>query len=88
VQTTTSPRPKQSRSVRRLAADAVRITCGRVTRDYPLREFPADEGRGFQVGEYNVFLHANGQDRLCDCLGFLQHGHCKHADGLAALLSR
>jgi hypothetical protein len=79
---------------------AVRITRGRAAHDYVLRELPAADGRGFAVEKidptvpaadravYHVFLHHNGRDRSCDCLGFTSWGRCKHADGLAALLTR
>ena len=35
---------------------------------------------------YNVNL--NGPQSTCECLGFLQHGHCKHVEGLTVLRQR
>jgi hypothetical protein len=79
---------------------AVRIARGRAAHDYVLCELPAADGRGFALEKidptvpaadravYHVFLHHNGRDRACDCLGFTRWGRCKHADGLAALLTR
>ena len=29
----------------------------------------------------------DGDKRTCECKGFLHHGHCKHADGIAALIA-
>jgi hypothetical protein len=79
---------------------AVKLTCGKLTHAYYVNELPAADGRGFELEKielataleertaYHVFLHANGQDRHCDCRGHARWGHCKHADGLAALLAR
>ena len=64
---------------------------------YALREIhsPTKEGRSFRLtkpgGEtfYDVFL---AEDYVfdvfdsCDCVGFSQHGHCKHLEALKALL--
>lgn len=78
---------------------AIRIICGRVIRHYYVREFDAPEGRAFELEvinvnfkhedrtRYAVFFHQNGQDRSCECLGFEKWGHCKHIEGLAALLA-
>jgi hypothetical protein len=33
---------------------------------------------------YHVLVHADGSG-TCDCLGGLQHGRCKHREGLAEL---
>jgi hypothetical protein len=77
---------------------AVRIAVGPAAAHYYVCELPAADGRGFELEKitfdtperdvYHVFLHANGQDRSCEFKGFLRWGHCKHADGLAALLAR
>ena len=32
---------------------------------------------------YEVFVAMNGQDHLCDCLGYLRHGKCKHVSYIA-----
>jgi hypothetical protein len=58
---------------------------------YLLTRTAADYGRGFllekvdprDMASYHVNL--DGDKRACDCKGFLEWGHCKHADGLAAL---
>jgi hypothetical protein len=69
----------------------VRITVGRAAADYFVTSIPADFGRGFvvekigQEGRYSVNLE--GDRRTCECKGHLAHGHCKHADGLAALVA-
>jgi hypothetical protein len=55
---------------------------------------PADFGRAFQVEKIGLtvndspyHVHIDGGRRSCECKGFLRHGHCKHADGLAALVA-
>jgi hypothetical protein len=94
------PRPKPQRSIRlevRPEGDGlgiVRITVRGASADYFLTLIPADFGRGFQVEK--IGLHENeppyhvnidGAKRTCECKGFLRHGHCKHSDGLAALIA-
>jgi hypothetical protein len=78
----------------------VRISVGQDVTDYFLVEVRADFGRGFQVvkldlmapadeGEYQTNVGGGHHNtHLCTCKGFLAHGHCKHADGLAALVGR
>src|SRR5262249_40891932 len=69
----------------------VRITVGKEAADYFVAPIPADFGRRFvgeeigQEGRYAVNL--DGGKRTCECRGHLAHGHCKHADGLAALVA-
>jgi hypothetical protein len=60
---------------------------------------PADRGAGglrpgFKVEKVGpeadgAAYHVNidGDRRTCECKGYLRHGHCKHGDGLAALLA-
>jgi hypothetical protein len=61
---------------------------------YFLSRVASDFGRGFfvekigaecEASKYHV--HVNPEGRSCECLGFTRHGHCKHADGLAALVA-
>ncbi len=69
----------------------VRITVGKEQADYFLTPIPADFGRAFRVekigqdGRYHVNL--DGNNNTCDCPGHEKLGHCKHADGLAALVA-
>ena len=91
------PRTKPARSIRLTLKPfannpgVVRITVGKESADYLLSEIPADYGRGFTVekmgaddGAYHVNL--DGTNRTCECKGFGRWHHCKHADGLAALV--
>jgi hypothetical protein len=94
------PRSKPARSIRLVirplgrAPGILRLTVGKAAADYYLFAIPADFGIGFRVvkiglhvteGEYAVNI--DGEKRSCECKGFLRHGHCKHADGLAALVA-
>jgi hypothetical protein len=93
------PRPKPARFVRLAvrpegtAPGVVSIRVGKEAADYFLTPVAADFGRGFLVekiglhadGKYAVNL--DGDKRTCECKGFLRHGHCKHSDGLAALVA-
>jgi hypothetical protein len=94
------PRPKPARSVRLVirprgrAPGIINLTVGKKSADYYLFAIPADFGIGFRVvkvgidateGEYAVNI--DGDKRTCDCKGHAHHGHCKHADGIAALIA-
>jgi hypothetical protein len=93
------PRPKPARSIRLIVSPApdctgvVRIAIGKEAPDYLLTEFAADFGRGFLVEKVSfdapAAYHVNldGDARTCDCPGHSSHGHCKHSDGLAALIA-
>jgi hypothetical protein len=70
------------------------ITIGKETTGYFLTELAADYGRGFLVekigadgeeGKYQVNI--DGARESCCCMGFDRWGHCKHCDGLAALIA-
>jgi hypothetical protein len=72
----------------------LRITAGGVTKDYFITRIPSDFGDGYRLvkvglmerdGSYDVNLSDDGQ--TCECLGFLRHDHCKHADGIAVLIA-
>lgn len=68
------------------------ITNKHGTQYYVFREFACEiGGRGFAVHRlglanlYHVRIHTP-RDSTCECLGFLRHGHCKHIQGLSALI--
>jgi hypothetical protein len=95
------PRPKPARFIRwalRPGPDGngvIRITVGGKAADYLLTPMRADWGRGFRLdkiglegngeGPYHVNLGSDGG--TCECRGYLRWGHCKHRDGLAALVA-
>ncbi len=71
----------------------VTLTVGKQADDYLIRRLPSDFGTAFAVEKvadpdghsYAVCLNGNGTG-TCECLGYLRHGHCKHVEGLAALV--
>ena len=91
------PRPKPSRSIRLclkpngLCNGVVTITVGKESADYYLLEIASDFGRGFTVekigGTDKYAVNIDGDKKTCECKGFVRHGHCKHGDGLAALIA-
>jgi hypothetical protein len=94
------PRPKPARFVRlviRPGADSlgvVRLTVSGVSADYLLTPLAADFGRGFKVEKIGLeadgetyHVNIDGDRRSCECKGFGRWNHCKHADGLAALIA-
>jgi hypothetical protein len=96
------PRPKPARFVRLVikpAADSVgvvRLTVGGKSVDYLLIPMRADFGRGFRLekigleareGEGPYHVNLDGASGTCECKGYLKWGHCKHGDGLAALIA-
>jgi hypothetical protein len=74
-------------------AGVVRITVGKEQTDYFLTELATDFGRGFTVqkigpdAEPAYHVNVEGERRSCDCKGFARWNHCKHSDGLAALVA-
>ncbi len=68
------------------------ITANRRTHHYVFKEIHcAIGGRGFalhRLGLANLYHVRIGtpRDCSCECMGFLAHGHCKHVQGLAALI--
>jgi hypothetical protein len=94
-------RPKPARSVRWLRRNGdgsgiVTLTVGKLTNDYYVTPLASDYGTAFllekftsQGGEgYHVNLDRERGRHSCECKGFLRHGHCKHVEGLLALLAR
>ncbi len=79
------------------AADGVgvfSINDGKEEDFYAFGEIPcAIGGRGFAVHRlglgdlYHVRI-GTPADCSCECLGFLRHGHCRHVQGLLALLEQ
>jgi hypothetical protein len=62
---------------------------------YVVQEFAADIGRGFMLlkagkgsdeaeEHYAVLVPRHGRP-MCECKGFVRHGHCKHAFALLVL---
>jgi hypothetical protein len=94
------PRPKPERVIRLCikpegkAPGIVSIRVGNEAADYFLTAVPADFGRGFLVEKVGIdrdtaryHVNVDGEKRSCECKGFLRHHHCKHADGIAALIA-
>jgi hypothetical protein len=96
------PRAKPARFIRVVVPPAggtgvVRVHVGKVRTDYSVREFRSEVGgRAFELvklglqadGEcYHVRLTADSRQDSCSCKGFVAHSHCKHRDGLAALVA-
>ncbi len=92
------PRPKPAPSIRLVIAPSpisagdVRINVFQMTQDYFLTEVEGVSfGRGFLVEkighEETYHVNIDGDKRTCECEGYLSHSHCKHSDGLAALIA-
>jgi hypothetical protein len=71
---------------------------GKPTDRYAVTRFPCDlAGAGYrcvkttagtdpEADAYDVFLSDRGDRDTCDCRGFLRWGHCRHVDGLRAVI--
>jgi hypothetical protein len=77
--------------------DGVGAFCVSAKRDaaiYAFCEIPCEVGgRGFAVhrlGIGNLYHVRVGlpEECSCECMGFLRHGHCRHIEGLRALIER
>ncbi len=88
---------KQERTAKLMQLGNVQVlalTTGKDTVFYRLETLLADAGRGFHLVKaergdgsaeaYDVRL--DGQFSSCECKGFLRWNHCKHVEGLAALV--
>jgi hypothetical protein len=94
-----TPRSKPARTIRLWVrpsderAGVIRIVVGQQVQDYVLEILLTDYGRGFclkKVGYQSptpYHVNIDGAERSCDCPGFTQHNHCKHSDGLTALIA-
>src|SRR4051812_7603138 len=93
------PRRKPSRRIGWLSRPAagkigtVEITVGKETVHYWARPIPSDFGTAFELTKwtdgvsYDVLLATDGRHQCC-CKGFCRWQHCKHVEGLAALLAK
>lgn len=92
------PRPKPARTIRLCIAPSpistgvVHIAVGGKGQDYLLNEVEGCAfGRGFllsKIGhEEQYHVNIDADRRSCECEGYLKHSHCKHSDGLAALVA-
>jgi hypothetical protein len=74
-----------------LERGVVASTVGKEKAEYLLAELAADYGRGFElekIGGLEVYhVNVDGAAKTCDCKGHSRWGHCKHADGVAALIA-
>jgi hypothetical protein len=67
------------------------ISIDRAETLYYVRKIPSDFGDGFELHKFAIFggeqyhVHLSDEGHTCDCPGGTYHGHCKHADALAAL---
>lgn len=96
------PRPKPERRIGWLVrpaeggdAGVLRITVGKQTTEYVVRELRTDFGRGFELVKvgpdpelYHVLLDQEEGRHSCECQGFLRWSRCKHLAGLLALAAQ
>jgi len=70
------------------------IRIGKRSENYAFREIRCDiGGRGFAIhklGLGTLYCTRTGRpsDTSCECMGFLRTNHCKHTEGLRALIER
>jgi hypothetical protein len=76
-------------------AGVLRITVGKQTTEYVVRELRADFGRGFELVKvgpdpalYHVLLDQEEGRHSCECQGFLRWSRCKHLASLLALAAQ
>jgi hypothetical protein len=99
--TATLPRTRKKpfRSIRLVSrpgpgrVGTVAITVGGKEETYWLEALASDYGRAFQLTKwtegadsYAVCIDQQEGHHSCECKGFLRHQHCKHTEGLFALL--
>jgi len=98
------PPTKPGRSIhlvnRNASVALVRIVVGKEVNIYRVAAMPSAFARAFTVEKvafaddlgvefeeaYHVCL--DEVESTCDCKGFLRYGHCKHRDGVQALVTR
>jgi hypothetical protein len=91
------PRPKPERRIRlavglneRGQGGVVAITVGKETHEYIADRLASDWGTAFRLSNIDNLkvyeVNLDGDKRTCDCKGFARWNHCKHSDGLAALV--
>lgn len=71
----------------------VRITIDEESWHYWIRRMPCVYGQAFQIenfggNTYEVVVSVEAITDCCNCKGFLYHLHCKHVDGLRALVTK
>jgi hypothetical protein len=72
----------------------IRLAVGKTTAHYHLRRLASDFGRAWQLEKFELDggetydVNIDGERSSCECLGFLKHGHCKHADALRVLIGK
>ena len=73
------------------------LDTARETTSYVVEQFPSDTGfgiallklsRGSDATESHYCLDVRRDGKVeCECKGYVAHGHCKHADAVAACLA-
>jgi hypothetical protein len=73
----------------------ITIHVGHNATEYTLRRLACDYGEAYELAKfvtqggevYHVNLDRQHGRHTCDCKGFLRWNHCKHVEGLAALIA-